>query len=143
MIFENAAEEIKGMDSVQDDIKPGIHNDIGETNSLLPFVFAAPYISWETNKVRPSILTNQGQIHRSFSSDSFLKFFGSFLYMYRQDYGHFPFILLHKKMKFFLNRKLHFLFSVLRFLSLGISLKIFNLVLLWSLSNNVYSPISF
>lgn len=71
MIFENAAEEIKGMDSVQDDIKPGIHNDIGETNSLLPFVFAAPYISWETNKVRPFILTNQGQINRTFLSDSF------------------------------------------------------------------------
>ena len=71
MIFKNAAEEIKGMDSVQADIRPGIHRDIGETNSLLPFVFAAPYISWETNKVRPFILTNQVQVHRAFLSDSF------------------------------------------------------------------------
>ena len=59
MIFENATEEIKGMDSGQADIRPGIHRDIGETNSLLPFVFAAPYISWKTSKVRPFILTNQ------------------------------------------------------------------------------------
>ena len=52
MIFENAAEEIKGMDSVQADIKPGVIPS--EPNPLLPFVFAQPYISWETNKVRIS-----------------------------------------------------------------------------------------
>ena len=66
MILENAAEEIKGMDSVQADIKPGVIP--GEPNPLLPFVFAQPYISWETNKVRMS----EEKIHRTFSPVIFL-----------------------------------------------------------------------
>lgn len=47
--FEKAADEIKGMNSVQDKINS--KTIPVETNPLLPFAYAPFYISWETNKV--------------------------------------------------------------------------------------------
>jgi len=49
ILFESASDEIEGLDSVQDDIKPGTITS--ESNELLPFAYALDYIGWETNKV--------------------------------------------------------------------------------------------
>jgi len=49
VLFDSSSMEIKGMESVQADIKPGTIKS--ETNTLLPFVYALNYIPWETNKV--------------------------------------------------------------------------------------------
>lgn len=49
VLLNNAAVEIKAMDSVQEHIQPGLTPS--EQTALLPFVYSFVYISWETNKV--------------------------------------------------------------------------------------------
>ena len=44
-----SAQQIEAMDSIQEEIRPGLIKD--ENDPLLPFAFSRQYINWETNKV--------------------------------------------------------------------------------------------